>query len=94
MRSGTEYRIFKQILLDMEPGYTRWAIHRLLHWNSAGPVPCVQILGTHDRVFPPGPAPVDYLIRKGGHFMILSHAQEISRILNELVAKHGEAVSP
>lgn len=90
VRSGEEYQLFKQILQDMEPRYTRWAIHRLLHWDSTDPGRCVQILGTRDRVFPPGPAPVDYLIRGGGHFMILSHAQEISTILNKLAAEHEQ----
>lgn len=84
VRNGEEYRLFKQILRDMEPVYTRWAIDRLLHWDSAGVGRCVQILGTADRVFPPGPAPADYLIPGGSHFMVLSHAAEISKILNEL----------
>lgn len=84
VRNGAEYRLFRQILDDMEPHYTRWAISSLLHWNSAGVVPAVQLLGTHDRVFPPGSRSVDYRISGGGHFMILSHAAEIARILNGL----------
>ncbi|ALD22273.1 alpha/beta fold hydrolase [Hymenobacter sp. DG25A] len=84
VRNGEEYRLFKEILGDMEPRYTRWAIDRLLHWDSTDTGRCLQILGTKDRVFPPGPAPVDYLIQGGGHFMILSHALEISHILNRL----------
>ncbi|WP_303309822.1 alpha/beta fold hydrolase [Hymenobacter sp. BT730] len=84
VRNGEEYRLFKEILQDMEPHYTRWAIDRLLHWDSTDTGRCLQILGTRDRVFPAGPAPVDYLVEGGGHFMVLSHAQEISLILNRL----------
>ncbi|GAB3302298.1 alpha/beta fold hydrolase [Hymenobacter tenuis] len=84
VENGEEYRLFKQILQDMEPVYTRWAIHCLLHWDSTHVGRSIQILGTHDRVFPPGPTPVEYLIRGGGHFMVVSHAEEISRILNKL----------
>ncbi|GGG38674.1 alpha/beta fold hydrolase [Hymenobacter glacieicola] len=94
VRNGEEYRLFKQILRDMEPVYTRWAIHRLLHWDSTHVGRSVQILGTHDRVFPPGPTPVEYLIRGGGHFMVLSHAEEISRILNRLQDKNKSASPP
>jgi len=83
VRNGREYQLFKQILRDMEPTYTRWAIDRLLHWDSTHVGRSTQILGTHDRVFPPGPTPVDYLIRGGGHFMAYSHAPEISEILNK-----------
>ncbi|RSK50759.1 alpha/beta hydrolase [Hymenobacter rigui] len=84
VRNGPEYRLFKQILRDMEPKYTRWAVASLLHWDSTNVGRSIQILGTHDRVFPPGPTPVEYLIPGGGHFMVLSHAEEISRILNKL----------
>ena len=77
----------------MEPTYTRWAIRRLLHWDSAHVGRSIQILGTRDRVFPPGPTPVNYLIRGGGHFMAYSHAQEIGEILNELAGKGEEPKS-
>ncbi|SHL66454.1 alpha/beta fold hydrolase [Hymenobacter psychrotolerans] len=87
-----EYPLFKEILRDMEPRYTRWAIHRLLHWDSTNVGRGIQILGTHDRVFPPGPTPVDYLIRGGGHFMIISHAQEIADILNRLAVEETEVM--
>jgi pimeloyl-ACP methyl ester carboxylesterase len=84
IKNGEEYKLFKEILRDMEPTYTRWAIHRLLHWDSTGVGRCLQILGTVDPVFPPGPAPVDYLIQGGSHFMVLSHAAKIAQILNNL----------
>nr|WP_262922034.1 alpha/beta fold hydrolase [Hymenobacter cellulosivorans] len=84
VRNGEEYQVFKQILKDMEPNYTRWAIDRLLHWDSTNVGQSIQILGSHDRVFPPGPTPVEHLIPGGTHFMVLSHAPEISQILNML----------
>ncbi|MBG8556406.1 alpha/beta fold hydrolase [Hymenobacter guriensis] len=93
VRNGPEYHLFKQILQDMEPAYTRWAIDQLLRWDSTDTGGhSLQILGTHDRVFPPGPTPVDYLIPGGGHFMVVSHAPEISRILNTLV-EEGQQVT-
>lgn len=84
VRNGADYRLFRQILRDTEPRYMRWAIARLLHWNSAGVAPAIQLAGTRERVFPPGNRPIDYRIRGGGHFMVLSHAEEIARVLNEL----------
>lgn len=86
VNGGNDYQLFKQILLDTDPMYARWAIDRLLHWNSRGIGPALRIHGTHDRVLPRGSAPVDYLLPGGTHFMILSRAQEISRILNNLPA--------
>jgi pimeloyl-ACP methyl ester carboxylesterase len=87
VKNGEEYRLFRQILQDTEPRYTRWAIQRLLHWDSTSAGRSTQILGTHDRVFPPGLTPVDYLIPGGGHFMVVSHAPQIAEILNKLVVE-------
>nr|WP_262904537.1 alpha/beta hydrolase [Hymenobacter lucidus] len=84
VKGGNDYQLFKQILRDTDPTYARWAIDRLLHWNSHGIGPALRIHGTHDRVLPRGSVPVDYLIPGGTHFMILSRAEEIGRILNSL----------
>jgi pimeloyl-ACP methyl ester carboxylesterase len=91
INGNIEYKVFKAILRDMDSEYTRWAIERLLHWDSTGLGSCVQILGSRDRVFPPSPAPVDYLIPGGTHFMVLTHAQQISEILNDLLRKQCRA---
>lgn len=91
VHEGEEYQLFREILRDMEPVYTRWAIDRLLHWDSTNIGRGLQILGTKDRVFPPGPSPVDYLIPGGGHFMVLTHAREIGEILNKLSATPASA---
>ncbi|GAB2953250.1 hypothetical protein GCM10027048_18080 [Hymenobacter coalescens] len=84
---GAEYELFRQILRDQEPRYTRWAIRSLFRWDSRDIGPAVQIRGTHDRVFPPGPAKVEYLVQGGTHFMVYSRADEIARILNRLAAE-------
>jgi len=84
VENGEEYALFRDILQKLDPAYTRWAVRSLLHWDSRGVPGSIQILGTADRVFPPGPTPVQYLIPGGTHFMILSRAAEISRILNGL----------
>lgn len=86
IRNGPNYQLFKQILRDTAPAYARWAIARLLCWDSTGIGPAIRITGAHDRVLPPGSAPVDYLIPAAGHFMIVSHARQIGEILNQLAA--------
>lgn len=85
--NGAEYALFKQILRELDPVYTRWAVRSLLTWDSTSAPGAIQILGTRDRVFPPGPAPVEYLIRGGTHFMAYSRAEEIAAILNELTSE-------
>jgi len=91
IRNGADYQLFKQILQDTDPAYARWAIARLLRWDSTGVGSATRITGSHDRVLPPGSAPVDYLIPDAGHFMIVSHARQIGEILNQLAVSGARA---
>jgi pimeloyl-ACP methyl ester carboxylesterase len=83
-RNGLEYRLLSRILLDTDPVFARWATEQLLQWNSTGVPPAVRLHGTHDRLLPAGAAHIDYPLLGAGHFMIVSHAAQISRILCEL----------
>ena len=83
-RNGREYRLLARILRDTDPVFARWATRQLLHWDSTGVPRAVRLHGTHDRLLPPGRSPVDYALPGAGHFMIVSHAAQLSRVLNEL----------
>jgi pimeloyl-ACP methyl ester carboxylesterase len=83
-KNGAEYHLLCRIIRDTDPGFARWAIARLLEWDSTGVRSAVRVHGTHDRLLPATPAAVQHLIPGGGHFMIVSHAARISTILNQL----------
>jgi pimeloyl-ACP methyl ester carboxylesterase len=88
-RNGREYRLLSRILLDTDLVFARWATEQLLQWHSAGVPTAVRLHGTHDRLLPAGAAHIDYLLAGAGHFMIVSHATQISRILRELAYPLG-----
>jgi pimeloyl-ACP methyl ester carboxylesterase len=83
-RNGREYRLLSRILLDTDPMFARWATEQLLQWDSTGVPTAVRLHGTHDRLLPAGTAYIDYPLSGAGHFMIVSHAAQISRILRDL----------
>ena len=83
VKNGREYRLLRQILRATDPGFTRWAIARLVQWPGRPRAPVVRIHGTADRLLPAGAAHSQYPL-PGGHLIIVSQAAEISRILNEL----------
>ncbi|MFD1873598.1 alpha/beta hydrolase [Hymenobacter bucti] len=83
-RNGREYRLLARILRDTDPVFARWATRQLLHWDSTGVPRAVRLHGTHDRLLPPGRSPIDYALPGAGHFMIVSHAATLSRLLGEL----------
>ena len=62
----------------------RWAINQLLTWQPQCNTKCVQIIGTDDTIFPPGCCPGATRIKGGSHLMVYTHAEEISRIINQI----------
>jgi pimeloyl-ACP methyl ester carboxylesterase len=84
-RGGTEYRLLRQILADTDAEFARWATVQLLGWRGPG-LPAVRLHGTRDRLLPAGAATIDYVVPGAGHFLIVSHAAQVSRFLNSLAA--------
>jgi len=90
-RGGTEYRLLRQILHDTAPAFARWATAQLLAWRGPGAPTAVRLHGTHDRLLPaPISTRIDYRLPGAGHFLIVSHAQQVSQILNALAAQQGQ----
>ena len=85
-RNGREYQLLARILRDTDPAFARWATRQLLQWDSTGVPTATRLHGTHDRLLPAGAAPIDYLLPGAGHFMIVSHAAQVSRLLGQLAA--------
>ena len=85
---GSEYRLLRQILRDTDPAFARWATAQLLGWQSAGVPTALRIHGTHDRLLPLGGAPAEYQLAGAGHFLIVSHAGQVSQLLNSLVGEN------
>ena len=84
VRGGTEYRLLRQILRDTDPAFARWATTQLLAWRGPGLPDAVRLHGTRDRLLPAGTARIDYPVSGAGHFLIVSHAPQVSQVLNEL----------
>ena len=86
-RNGREYRLLSRILRDTDPVFARWATAQLLHWDSTGVPAAVRLHGTHDRLLPAGITHIDYPLLGAGHFMVVSHAAQISRLLCQLARR-------
>ena len=80
-RGGTEYRLLRQILRETDPAFARWATAQLLAWRGPGLPGIVRLHGSRDRLLPPGAAHIDYPVPGAGHFLIVSHAAQVSQLL-------------
>jgi pimeloyl-ACP methyl ester carboxylesterase len=87
-KSKEEKILLEKIIHDTPPLFLKWAINEILHWkNEERPSNIFHIHGTKDRIFPISNLNVDFKIENGGHFMVYSRADEVSKILTERVSQ-------
>lgn len=85
---GTKSNKLKSYLKEMIDGvseyYLKWSIHQIVNWNQEQKPPSVfHIHGTLDKIFPVGNIKADKIIEKGSHFMVVTHARQISEVMNQ-----------
>lgn len=74
----------KEMIDKTSSNYLTWSLDTILKWrNSTKPSNAVQINGKNDKLFQLQFCQPDYVINRGSHFMILTHAQEISQIIEK-----------
>ncbi|MBI5856008.1 MAG: hypothetical protein HZB42_00005 [Sphingobacteriales bacterium] len=85
-KGDKQKKIFREILKDSDPGFIKWAIHSIMHWNNSTiPENVIHIHGTADRLLPYRLVTANYTVNKGTHLMILNNPEEISRLLKKLI---------
>ena len=75
-------QLLKQILLDTDPAFLKWAIEKIARWkNLVPPKKVFHIHGTCDRILPFYFVNCDLGIKGGGHLMTINKASELSKII-------------
>ncbi|MEB3279943.1 MAG: alpha/beta hydrolase [Lyngbya sp.] len=81
-----ERRLLRAILRDTDAGFIKWAIDKVVMWkNDIIPDKLYHIHGLNDRIFPVRFLRSEFWSEPGGHFIILSQAEEVSKWLEGLV---------
>jgi pimeloyl-ACP methyl ester carboxylesterase len=87
LESLAERTLMKAILLDTDVHFLKWALHKVVTWdNETVPERLYQIHGTTDRIFPIRFVQPDFVLERGGHFMIMNRANQISALLEKIMA--------
>lgn len=88
VKTDEHRKLLMDIFGDLDPVFFKWAIKQMMTWKhkvNTGNV--IHIHGTKDNAFPHKRlGHVDYVIEKGGHFMVFDHAAELSTILQKELA--------
>lgn len=81
-----ERKLLKVILLDTDPHFLKWALHRVVTWkNETVPKNLSHIHGLCDRIFPALFVEPDFTLEQAGHLMVFDRAAEISQLITKII---------
>ncbi|MBV9389636.1 MAG: alpha/beta hydrolase [Chroococcidiopsidaceae cyanobacterium CP_BM_ER_R8_30] len=81
-----ERQLLKAILLDTNARFIKWATHKVVTWkNETIPENLHHIHGLSDRIFSIRFVKPHFTVEKGGHFMIMNRAEQISTLLEQII---------
>ena len=80
----------KAIIIDYakfaDPALVRWSLHAIVNWDQYQRLPgIIHLHGSKDLMLPLRYTRPDYIIKDGGHLMVFNKADEVNRILNEVL---------
>ncbi|SHE91379.1 alpha/beta hydrolase [Dysgonomonas macrotermitis] len=76
--STSDQQLFKQILLDTNPLFLKWAIDKIIKWKNTYLLSNLyHIHGENDKILPYYFINANYAVKDGGHLMIISKHKEV-----------------
>jgi len=87
VRSKEDKAIIYNYAKSADPALVRWSIDAIVNWNYPDRLPgIVHLHGSDDRMLPLKYTHPDFVIKGGGHLMIFNKADEVNKILREVLS--------
>ncbi len=84
VKNEEEKTLVREYRRNISQIYTDWAINQIVNWQNRSKLSnLIHIHGSADRIFPIKNVHPDFIIKGGGHFMIMNRAKEINDILGK-----------
>ncbi len=81
-----EKMLLKEYRKNINQQYTTWAINQIVNWkNDWKPENLIHLHGSNDHIFPLRYVKPDYIIKGGGHLMLMNNAVEVNAILKTIL---------
>jgi pimeloyl-ACP methyl ester carboxylesterase len=81
-----EIEMVKEYRKNAPQDYMDWAINEVLNWNNNWqPSAIYHVHGDADRIFPINQLSPTFIIKGGGHFMIMNKAAEVNEALFKIL---------
>ena len=86
-RSKEDKAIVNNYVKYANPALVRWSINAIVTWDQVERLPgIVHVHGSKDHMLPLKYTQPDFVIQNGGHLMVLTQADEVNRVLNEVLS--------
>jgi len=71
---------------NIDPAFIRWSLNVIVHWSHTERLSdLVHIHGSNDHLLPYRYVKADYLVKNGGHLMVMNRADEVNSILQKVL---------
>ena len=75
---------------NIDQFFANWAIDNILNWKNMSVIENIyHIHGDNDRIFSVKKLHPDFIIKGGGHFMILNKSEEVNSCISSILEKHS-----
>ncbi|HEC45055.1 MAG TPA: alpha/beta hydrolase [Bacteroides sp.] len=80
--------LFRSMLMAKDPAYLKWTVNMIIDWKRKEYDSCiVHIHGDNDSTLPIRNISYDYLLPEGSHMMVYIRAEEVSELINKILAE-------
>ncbi|MEM9834718.1 MAG: alpha/beta hydrolase [Bacteroidota bacterium] len=82
--SGRQRTLLRSVINETDNQFAQWAIETTMRWaGQTSSAPVIQLHGSHDRIFPVRYLGHCFTIERAGHFMVVTHAKKVSKLIGK-----------
>jgi len=71
---------------NIDPAFIRWSLNVIVNWSHTQRLShVIHIHGSSDHLLPYRYVKADYIVKGGGHLMVMNRAEEVNNILREVL---------
>lgn len=71
---------------NIDPAFIRWSLDVIVHWSHTERLSeIIHIHGSNDHLLPYRYVKADYIVKGGGHLMVMNRADEVNSILRKVL---------
>jgi pimeloyl-ACP methyl ester carboxylesterase len=86
--TSEDKKLLRQMIRKLDPAFIKWALNAIVCWrNPDDPQNYIQIHGSGDLILPLRRLKPTHIIKGGGHLMVVNRANEINRVIGEVLSK-------